>query len=276
MRRLKRNRPFNCPDIKDLPDKRAKNILGQLKIKSVLMVPLFIKNRFFGHIASEQYIQSRQWPLKEVETFTAIAWIFGQYIENIAAEEKRRPFEQLIETQMSKLHQINRALVREVDRLKRAVKMVENRDKELKSEIRALDEDFSALRIPHPARRKNDVELQKMILLNLRNLIEPIIDNMTSDSNNRKKSILDLLEAALRDMNTPQQGRIKDLYHQNYKLTPTEANIVRLIRIGTSSKEIADLLDLSTRTVEVHRYNIRRKLGLTGKKVNLRTYLLNT
>lgn len=45
-------------------------------------------------------------------------------------------------------------------------------------------------------------------------------------------------------------------------LSKRELEIVKLIREGLSSKEIAVRLDLSLKTVEVHRYNILKKLGL--------------
>jgi two-component system invasion response regulator UvrY len=41
-----------------------------------------------------------------------------------------------------------------------------------------------------------------------------------------------------------------------------EIEIVRLIRTGLSSKEIATLLDITVRTAEVHRHNILKKLKL--------------
>jgi len=45
-------------------------------------------------------------------------------------------------------------------------------------------------------------------------------------------------------------------------LSQREIEIISLIRKGDSSKEIADALNISVKTVEVHRYNILRKLGL--------------
>jgi len=58
------------------------------------------------------------------------------------------------------------------------------------------------------------------------------------------------------------------------RLTPTEIQIANFIKHGASSKDIADSLGLSQRTVDTHRYNIRKKIGIGGKGVNLRTYLL--
>jgi DNA-binding NarL/FixJ family response regulator len=47
-------------------------------------------------------------------------------------------------------------------------------------------------------------------------------------------------------------------------LTPAERRILRLIAQSKTSKEIADELGLSTRTVENHRFNIGAKLDLHG------------
>ncbi|MBL7989789.1 MAG: tetratricopeptide repeat protein [Chlorobi bacterium] len=55
-------------------------------------------------------------------------------------------------------------------------------------------------------------------------------------------------------------------------LSTTEVKVCLLLRQNLSTKEIANLLNCSERTVENHRYRIRRKLGL-GADVNLTTVL---
>jgi two-component system invasion response regulator UvrY len=45
-------------------------------------------------------------------------------------------------------------------------------------------------------------------------------------------------------------------------LSQREIEIINFIRKGNSSKEIADALSISVKTVEVHRYNILKKLNL--------------
>jgi DNA-binding CsgD family transcriptional regulator len=58
-------------------------------------------------------------------------------------------------------------------------------------------------------------------------------------------------------------------------LSPTEIRVADLVRQGKTSKEIASLMHVSANAITVHRYNIRRKLGLLNKKVNLMAYLQN-
>ncbi len=48
-------------------------------------------------------------------------------------------------------------------------------------------------------------------------------------------------------------------------LSPREAEVLRLIALGFTSAEIADALCLSRRTVESHRTQIHRKLGLSKR-----------
>jgi DNA-binding NarL/FixJ family response regulator len=49
------------------------------------------------------------------------------------------------------------------------------------------------------------------------------------------------------------------------QLTSREQEVLRHIANGESNKQIARSLDLSVRTVETHRLNIKRKLGIEGQ-----------
>lgn len=57
-------------------------------------------------------------------------------------------------------------------------------------------------------------------------------------------------------------------------LTPREREVLKLVAEGKSNKEIADLLFISTRTVENHRANMMNKLNIK-KTADLIRYALN-
>jgi DNA-binding CsgD family transcriptional regulator len=48
-------------------------------------------------------------------------------------------------------------------------------------------------------------------------------------------------------------------------LSPRETEVLRLIALGYTSTEIACMVHLSRRTIETHRANIHRKLGLSTR-----------
>jgi len=56
----------------------------------------------------------------------------------------------------------------------------------------------------------------------------------------------------------------RPLVHDS-QLTSREHEVLRHIAAGQSNKQIARELDLSVRTVETHRLNIKRKLGIEGQ-----------
>ena len=61
---------------------------------------------------------------------------------------------------------------------------------------------------------------------------------------------------------------------RRYKLTPQEIRVARLVREGVRSNAIAEQLGVSVRTVESFRGRLRVKLGIRGRRRNLRTALL--
>jgi DNA-binding NarL/FixJ family response regulator len=57
----------------------------------------------------------------------------------------------------------------------------------------------------------------------------------------------------------------RDAKRAGPRLTDRESEVLRLIARGYSNKEIAARLDLSVKTIEVHKANAMRKLGLRGR-----------
>ena len=59
-------------------------------------------------------------------------------------------------------------------------------------------------------------------------------------------------------------------------LTPREREVLQCIAIGKSNKHIARDMNLSVRTIETHRLNIKRKLGIEGQADLIRFALEQT
>ena len=64
----------------------------------------------------------------------------------------------------------------------------------------------------------------------------------------------------------------KNLQSRHPGLTPTELRVCCYLKMGLSSKEIAPLFNISYRSVEMTRYRLRKKLGLTREN-SLTDYL---
>lgn len=114
-------------------------------------------------------------------------------------------------------------------------------------------------------------EMEESILSNVKHLVNPYLEKLKAgDLGAQQREYITLLETRLAELVSP---LIKVLSSNYLDLTATEIKVADLIRHGRSTKGIAGLLGLSSHTIEFHRKNIRKKLGLTDKHANLRTYL---
>ncbi len=79
-----------------------------------------------------------------------------------------------------------------------------------------------------------------------------------------------MLQTNLEEITSPFIRQLSFSYHS---LTPTEIAICNMIRSGMHTKKIADMRGVSAATINRHRENVRRKLNITNKDVNLATFL---
>jgi PAS domain S-box-containing protein len=145
------------------------------------------------------------------------------------------------------------------------------KEEELKEQARHLVEMNTALKILLEYREEEKKKMEKQIISNVKKLIFPYIDEMEKMKlNGELKTYLSIIRANLKDFISPFAYILSS---QHLSLTPTEIQIANLIKQGQSSKEIAQLMNVSADAVTFHRANIRRKLEISGKKINLCTYL---
>jgi len=104
---------------------------------------------------------------------------------------------------------------------------------------------------------------------NFETLINPLLSKLVDRFDGIDLKYLRLIESNLSDISKPFLSESIDA-----RLTPKEIEICNHIRHGLTVKEIAGLYNLSPRTIDKHRENIRKKLGLVEKKINLVSYLM--
>jgi PAS domain S-box-containing protein len=158
---------------------------------------------------------------------------------------------------------------RDITDRKAAEEALKRREEELQFKTRNLEEANIALRALARHIEENRQELEKNIVLNLRTLVFPYIEKMQrSNLSIRQKMFMEIIEKNLNDVISP---FVRAIGH--FDLTPTEMHIAGLIRDGRKTKEIAESLHISRRAVEVHRYNIRKKLKINRSTHNLCAFL---
>jgi len=145
------------------------------------------------------------------------------------------------------------------------------REAELRDKTRDLEELNAALRVLLKQRGEDRTELENNVISGLNKLVMPSIEKLKrSPLKESDMTCLYIIESHLKNITS---SFVRKLSSEHLKLTPRELQIAGLIREGRMTKEIADFMNISLATIEIHRYHIRKKLGLTGGKTNLRTFL---
>lgn len=151
---------------------------------------------------------------------------------------------------------------------------VKERTRELEKKAKNLEEVNTALKVLLKRLDEDKNVLEEKVLFNTQQLIEPYLERLKKGRlTETQKNLLDILESNLNDIVSPFARGISNSF---MKLTPTEIQVANLIRQGKATKDIANLMNLAVKTIEFHRENIRTKIGIKNRKINLRTYLLSS
>jgi DNA-binding CsgD family transcriptional regulator/putative methionine-R-sulfoxide reductase with GAF domain len=142
---------------------------------------------------------------------------------------------------------------------------------ELRIKTSSLKKTNTALKVLLKKREEDKEEIEEKIMFNIKELVLPYLEKLKKSNLDLKHTIyLNILETNLNSIVSPFAHKLSS---KLLSLTPTEIQVANLLKYGSSTKEVADVLNLSSQTIEFHRKNIRKKLGIQNKKTNLRTYL---
>lgn len=166
------------------------------------------------------------------------------------------------------------AVVTDISEQKRIQHALKERERELEAKKDSLEDMIGALNVLLKRREEDKVEMQRSLVRSAKECIEPYLEKLkATDLRAEQGVLLSILEAGFRELVSGVAGpEPEDSHH----FTAAESQVAKLVRIGKSTKEIAGVLNLSPRTVESHRYNIRKKLGIGHSGQPLRSGLAAT
>ena len=113
------------------------------------------------------------------------------------------------------------------------------------------------------------MEFRQRIGASIDHILIPALNRLIRKDGSINKTYYNILKMTLPEL-AASSGAVISIYS---KLSPREREICNLIINGLSSKEITDALNISHATVRKHREQIRRKLGISNKNINLVNFL---
>jgi len=111
--------------------------------------------------------------------------------------------------------------------------------------------------------------LEARLVTNIDLLLLPVLEQMKIKGHGFDDKCIKLIENTIKNI-TSSFGQT--LANQERKLSAREIDICNMIKNSMTTKEIARMLSISTRTVESHRNNIRKKLQINDKSITLLTF----
>lgn len=162
-------------------------------------------------------------------------------------------------------------IARDMTKRKISQESLRKRELELADKSTHLEEVNTALRVLLKHREEDKGELEEKIIANVQKLVIPYVEKLKkSPLGSRETAYLQIIENNLNNIISPFLSRLSVKYSH---LSSREIQVAHMVKEGKTTKEIADLLGVSTKTIDLYRGGIRRKLGLKDKKINMKSHL---
>jgi PAS domain S-box-containing protein len=163
-------------------------------------------------------------------------------------------------------------MFRDITERKLNEETLKQREQELFLKSRNLEEMNAALKVLLKQREDDRIQIEKNVLTNVKTSILPYIEELKKGSlTKHQRTYLKMLDEQMKEIIAP---FLRTISQTSFDLTPQELRVADLVKNGNTTKEIASILRISIKTVDYHRDNLRRKLGIKNNKTNLRSFLL--
>jgi PAS domain S-box-containing protein len=185
--------------------------------------------------------------------------------------EAKENLERLVQERTVELMIKNRQLEADVELRKGYEERLKNKRQNLELKSSQLEQLNSALQVLLKQREDDKRELEDKVVLNIKKLVLPHVENLKKSKLERKSLIdLNIIESNLNNIISPFTQKLSAKF---LGFTHKEIQVANMVKEGKDTKEIANFMNVSISAVKLHRYHIRNKLGLVDQKVNLRSYL---
>ena len=273
--------PFTYADLeRDEGFRQWRDYALELEYRSNLALPLEVDGQVEGGMMV--YADTpNAFPEERIQRLQLLSWeigaiLRGRRMRQRAEEALQRARDELeirVEERTAELSRSNALLKQEIAERKHAEEALQKREAELKAQSNHLQEVNTALKVLLKQREEDRSDLEEKVLSNVKQLVSPHLQRLKkSGLDANQKSLVSILESNLDNIVSPFASKLSSKF---LGLTPMEIRAADLVKEGKTNKEIGEILCLSPNTVKFHRYNLRNKLGLKNKKINLRSHLLS-
>lgn len=148
---------------------------------------------------------------------------------------------------------------------------LEQKNKQLQHNKLEIEKKNITLRVLLDQQLATREELEGHMASRLKKLVYPYLELLEEEAaGSQAKAYIRIIAAHLDTMTS---SFVKKLSNPLWQLTPREILVADLVQHGKCTREIGELLNISPRTAERYRNTIRKKIGLTQRKVSLYKYL---
>ncbi len=220
-------------------------------MRSILVVPLIARDELIGSLAIRSKIMFA-YTDRDLLLAEKIGLQIATAINNAQLYSSLKQAEEKL-----KVHQ------------KDLEETVKRRTAELEIKNITLEELNTTLKVLLKQREDDKKDLEERFVMNVRNLVLPFVKQMKKGRLDAgQQPCLEIIESYLHNIATPFLKNIRQ-----FNLTPKELKVAALVKNGRKTKDIAETLGLATGSIDIHRNNIRKKLGLNSRKANLQSHL---
>jgi DNA-binding CsgD family transcriptional regulator len=161
--------------------------------------------------------------------------------------------------------------VRDISNLAEEDRIVDNLKRRIQFQEQTLREQEIALDVLMRQGDRAEKRIAQYVVTNMSSLVEPLMERMKARyAGTGAAEDFDLLATRLKSITSP---FMQSLSLAERGLTHREREVASFVRAGKSTKEISESLGVSMKTVDYHRANLRKKLGLANSEERLQTYL---